>query len=141
MDLFAYWSEYKVLICWKCKFAVPPDGLRSHLHRVHGHDHVDLSVGDGPAAVAKKLLSQADMPLLNPKKEKVAIPEHKIDASPFLDLYSGYQCTLCPKVLCRVGDEEHLYVVPATNLRCLHLRAKFSHGGAGLGGVVRTKGL
>jgi hypothetical protein len=38
-----------------------------------------------------------------------------------------------------VGDEKHLYVVPATNLRCLHLRAKFSHGGAGLGGVVRTK--
>jgi hypothetical protein len=40
-----------------------------------------------------------------------------------------------------VGDEKHLYVVPATNLRCLHLRAKFSHGGAGLGGVVCIKGL
>jgi hypothetical protein len=38
-----------------------------------------------------------------------------------------------------VGDEKHLYVVPATNLRCLHLRAKFSHSGARLGGVVRKK--
>jgi hypothetical protein len=41
----------------------------------------------------------------------------------------------------KVGDEKHLYVVPATNLRCLHLRAKFSHAGAGLGGVVCIKGL
>jgi len=57
---------------------------------IHGHDHVDLSVRGGPAAIAKKLLSQANMPLLDPKKEKVAIPEHKIDASLFLDLYSGY---------------------------------------------------
>jgi hypothetical protein len=49
------------------------------------------------------------MPLLDPKKEKVAIPEHKIDASPFLDLYSGYQCTLCPKVLCsKKGIGRHL---------------------------------
>jgi hypothetical protein len=47
----------------------------------------------------------------------------------------------CSSSIVRVGDEKHLYVVPATNLRCLHLRAKFSHGGAGLGGVVRTKGL
>ena len=38
------------------------------------------------------------------------------------------------------GDEKHLYVVPATNLRCLHLRAKFSHDGAGLGGVGAQRG-
>jgi hypothetical protein len=40
----------------------------------------------------------------------------------------------------RAGDEKHLYVVPATNLRCLHLRAKFSHDGAGLGGVGAQRG-
>jgi hypothetical protein len=39
------------------------------------------------------------MPLIDPKKERVAIPKHKIDASPFLDLHTGHQCSLCPKVL------------------------------------------
>lgn len=99
MDLFAYWPECKVLICRKCKFAVPPGALKSHLHRVHQEDHVDLNVRVGPAAVANKLLTQPNMPLIDPRKEKLAIPEHKIDASPFLDLHPGYQCSLCPKVL------------------------------------------
>jgi hypothetical protein len=36
-----------------------------------------------------------------------------------------------------VGHEKHLYVVPATNPRCLYLGAKFSHDGAGLDSVVR----
>jgi len=99
MDLFVYWAEWKVLICRGCRFAVAPGALASHLHRVHREDHVDLSVRGGPAAIAKKLLSQANMPLIDPKKERVAIPEHKIDASPFLDLHTGHQCSLCPKVL------------------------------------------
>lgn len=87
-----YWAEWKALICRECRFAVAPDALASHLHRVHREDHVDMSVRGGPAAIAKKLLPQANMPLIDPKKERVAIPEHKIDASPFLDLHTGYQC-------------------------------------------------
>jgi hypothetical protein len=69
MDLFVYRPEYKVLICRECKFAVPPDGLKTHARRVHKDDHLDLCVHGGPAAVAKKLLSQPNEPLLDPKEQ------------------------------------------------------------------------
>lgn len=111
MDLFVYWPECKVLICRECKYAVPPDGLNPHLRRFHKDDHVDLCVHQGPAAVAKKLLSQPNKPLMDPKKEKIAIPAHKIDAHPFLDLHSGYQCNMCPQILCTTkGIREHVRI-------------------------------
>jgi hypothetical protein len=111
MDLFVYRPEYKVLVCRECKFAVPPDGLKTHLRRVHKDDHLDLCVHGGPAAVAKKLLSQPNEPLLDPKKEKIAIPVHKVDAHPFLELHSGYQCNLCPQILCTTkGIREHVRI-------------------------------
>lgn len=37
--------------------------------------------------------------MYDPKRGKIAIPKHRIDASPFLDLHAGYQCSLCPKVM------------------------------------------
>jgi hypothetical protein len=111
MDLFVYWPEYKVLICRACKFAVPPDGLNPHLRRVHKDDHVDLCVHRGPAAVAKQLLSQPNRPLLDPKAEKLAIPARKIDAHPFLELHSGYQCNRCSQILCTSkGIREHVRI-------------------------------
>jgi hypothetical protein len=42
MDLFVYWLECKVLVFRECKFAVPPDGLKTHLRRAHKDDHLDL---------------------------------------------------------------------------------------------------
>jgi hypothetical protein len=111
MDLFVYWPEYKILIYRACKFAVPPDGLNPHLRRVHKDDHVDLCVHRGPAAVAKQLLSQPNKPLLDPKAEKLAIPARKIDAHPLLELHSGYQCNICPQILCTSeGIREHVRI-------------------------------
>lgn len=111
MDLFVYWPECKVLICRKCKYAVAPDGLNPHLRRFHKDDHADLCAHRGPAAVAKKLLSQPNQPLMDPKKEKIAIPAHKIDAHPFLDLHSGYLCNMCPQILCTTkGIREHVRI-------------------------------
>jgi hypothetical protein len=111
MDFFVYWPEYKVLICRECKYAVPPDGLKPHLRQFHKDDHVDLCAHGGPAAVAKRLLSQPNQPLLDPKKEKIAIPARKIDAHPFLELRSGYQCNICPQILCTTkGIREHVRI-------------------------------
>jgi hypothetical protein len=67
MSLFAYMPEYKILICRKYIFAVPPSALKSPLERGHKEDHIDLRVRSGPAAVIKDILSQQDMPLLDPR--------------------------------------------------------------------------
>ena len=111
MDLFVYMPEYKILICRKCKFAVPPSALKSHLERTHKGDHLDLRERGGPAAVVQEILSREDMPLLDPRQEKLAIPRHKIDAIPFLHLHSGHQCTICPQILCSIkGIGRHMRI-------------------------------
>lgn len=76
MDLFMYWPNCKVLIRWEREYESPPDGF----------DHVGLCGHRGPATVAKKLLSQPNKPLMDLRGENMAIPAHKIDAHPSLDL-------------------------------------------------------
>jgi hypothetical protein len=65
MDLFEHLPGYKVLIRRNCIFAVPPNVLKSHLQRIHKGDHLDLCDHAGPATVARTLLSQPNMPLID----------------------------------------------------------------------------
>jgi hypothetical protein len=94
--------EYRTLICWKRKFAGPPSALKSHLVRAHKEDHADLGERGGPAAVVEGILSRKNMPLLDPRQEKLLISGHKIDAISFLHLQSDYQCNICLQILCSI---------------------------------------
>jgi hypothetical protein len=99
MDLFQYLSEYKVLVCRLCKYAVPPSWLQSHLQRRHKEDHDDLRSQSGPADVARELLSRIDMPLLDPRRESVTLPAPDSDPIPFLEVQLGNKCSECFKIL------------------------------------------
>jgi hypothetical protein len=38
MDLFTYYTQYRVLVCKPCGYAVPPAHLESHISKNHPHD-------------------------------------------------------------------------------------------------------
>lgn len=99
MDLFEYLSDYKVLVCRLCRYAVPPSWLQSHLQRRHKEDHDDLRGKSGPANVARKLLSRIDMPLLDPSRDPVALPAPDSDPIPYLEVQTGNKCLECCKIL------------------------------------------
>lgn len=43
--------------------------------------------------------------------EKLAFSGHKIDANPFLEMYSGHQCNICPQIFRTInGIYEHVRI-------------------------------
>ncbi len=76
-----------------------PNWLQSHLQRRHKEDHDDLRSQSGPADVAKKLLSRINMPLLDPRREPLALPAPDSNPIPFLEVQLGSKCSECSKIL------------------------------------------
>ncbi len=81
-DLVLYSSQYSVLICQECHFAIQPSAISSHLlrHKVYRNERQAL------------LNSIAKLRLLEP--EDVAIPPPTSQPIPGLPVLQGYRCTL-----------------------------------------------
>jgi hypothetical protein len=87
-EYFEHVAEYQIAVCKKCRHAVIPSHIRSHLRRVHKAklrqaEEIAEKVGDWPGVV--KYASE------------IAVPEHAIPAIHELPVYTdGLLCQLDP---------------------------------------------
>jgi len=89
--LFRYLSDYRILICLPCNYAVPPASLRNHV-RTHRRELGNKSSG-GRLCATMKDLSRLD--LLDPTHEAVRFPLPTDLPIPDLLVFDGHSCVMC----------------------------------------------
>jgi hypothetical protein len=91
MDLFEYLPDFKIQICIPCGHAISPGSLKGHLRRNHGN-HAQLHSRDGLQKVVDQLLQ---VPVIDPHKEPITVPEPGRAHFPCLPRFRGLRCPHC----------------------------------------------
>lgn len=87
-EYFEHVAEYQIVVCKKCRHAVLPSHIRSHLQRVH---KVKLQQAEG---IAKRVCA---WPRVVEYASEIAVPERAILAIHELPVYTdGLLCQLDP---------------------------------------------
>src|SRR5579871_6816194 len=80
-----YNSDYRVLICRTCKYALSPNGVKKHLERTHKHLSLDVRKGLVGYARTLDLVTMEEVGMLRPGPKPVV----------GLEVVSGFYCIRC----------------------------------------------
>jgi hypothetical protein len=94
MDLFEYLSDYRIQVCKPCGHGIYPTNFLKHLRSNHS-SHPELSTRQKQLDVVRQL---EGVPLIDPRKETVRLPEAGTAHFPCLPTFRGRRCPLCPHV-------------------------------------------
>jgi hypothetical protein len=90
--LFRYLSDYRILICLLCNYAVPPANLRNHV-RTHQPERGSRSLREWMCTTMQDL---SHFDLLDPTCETMKYPLPTDLSIPDLPVFDGYACVTCP---------------------------------------------
>lgn len=99
MDILEYWPDYRLLICKRCKRAIYPPLLATHLKRLHMRDTPQLASSQLVQAFMDETIPEIlDASLLDPRLEPLILPP--LNCHPFenLQTHKGYGCNHCSLV-------------------------------------------
>lgn len=89
--LFRYLSDYRILICRPCNYAVPPASLRNHV-RTHQRERGSKSAREWVRTTMQDL---ARFDLLDPTCETATFPLPTDFPISDLPVFDGYACVMC----------------------------------------------
>ncbi|KAL4912955.1 hypothetical protein BDW62DRAFT_206027, partial [Aspergillus aurantiobrunneus] len=96
MDLFLYNPTYQIWVCTapRCRYAVAPSVLLTHLRTRHG-SHPSAAT---PALREAALAAMLQRPWIDPAREASRFPAKGDPPVPGLPVYRGHACPHCPYI-------------------------------------------
>ena len=104
-QLFNFNTEYGILICQPCTYAIPPHALTQHLANKHPHLFSRKYLLPNPPArplkAARALADdlRAKYAILDPRYTTITIPPASTEPIPGLKVYHGVQCNTCGLII------------------------------------------